>query len=221
MSSAPIPDIRGYLPELIILFWACTTLLLDLILRRQQKLAIAAFSFVGVLLALLSCIPLTGTTLTTFSGMYALDAFSLFFKVLFLLVAALTRHRSDPVRRARAALAGGPLSAWLIDHVGGLAAAAGRAVSADAVGALPELAIPPELAELLAVDAHTFVRRLLPRFHSGELGPAHRAVLTNLLARCRREVLLDAAAALETIGTTLSLPLAELCRLRDTMLAEL
>jgi hypothetical protein len=137
------------------------------------------------------------------------------------LVAALTRHRSDPVRRARAALAGGPLSAWLIDHVGGLAAAAGRAVSADAVGALPELAIPPELAELLAVDAHTFVRRLLPRFHSGELGPAHRAVLTNLLARCRREVLLDAAAALETIGTTLSLPLAELCRLRDTMLAEL
>src|SRR5262245_65195308 len=64
--------------------------MLDLILRRQQRLAIAAFSLVGVILALLSCIPLTGTTLITFSGMYALDGFSLFFKVLFLLVVALT-----------------------------------------------------------------------------------------------------------------------------------
>jgi NADH-quinone oxidoreductase subunit N len=86
----PIPDIRGYLPELILLFWACTTLLLDLLLRRQQKIVIAAFSFVGVMVALLSCIPLAGTSLITFSGLYALDGFSLFFKVLFLLVAALT-----------------------------------------------------------------------------------------------------------------------------------
>lgn len=90
MPSLPIPDVRGYLPELILLFWACAVLLLDIALRRQQKLAITAFSLVGVLLALVSCIPLAGTTLTTFSGMYALDCFSLFFKVLFLLVAALT-----------------------------------------------------------------------------------------------------------------------------------
>jgi NADH-quinone oxidoreductase subunit N len=90
VPSLPIPDIRGYLPELILLFWACAILLLDLLLRRQQKLAITAFSFVGVLLALFSCIPLAGTTLTTFSGMYVLDNFSLFFKVLFLLVTALT-----------------------------------------------------------------------------------------------------------------------------------
>ena len=90
MAVAEIPDIRAYLPELILLIWASATLILDLLLRRQQRLAIAAFSFVGVIVALLSCIPLTGTTLTTFSGMYALDGFSLFFKVLFLLVAALT-----------------------------------------------------------------------------------------------------------------------------------
>ena len=90
MSAAAIPDIRTYLPELIILIWACATLILDLILRRQQKVAIAAFSLVGVILGLLSCIPLAGLTLASFSGMYALDSFSLFFKVLFLLVAALT-----------------------------------------------------------------------------------------------------------------------------------
>jgi NADH-quinone oxidoreductase subunit N len=90
VPTVEIPAIRAYLPELILLIWACATLILDLLLRRQQKLAIAAFSFVGVALALLSCIPLAGLTLTTFSGMYALDGFSLFFKVLFLLVTALT-----------------------------------------------------------------------------------------------------------------------------------
>jgi hypothetical protein len=137
------------------------------------------------------------------------------------LVAALVRHRTDPVRRARAAIAGGPLSAWLVDHVAGLAASVGRTVAVDAVTSLPELAIPPELAELTDVDARSFVSRLLPRFESGALGPAHRAVLTNLMARCRPAVLLDAADALEAAGTTLTLPLAELCRLRHCVHAEL
>ncbi|MBI3329583.1 MAG: NADH-quinone oxidoreductase subunit N, partial [Nitrospinae bacterium] len=90
MLSAPIPDVRAYLPELVLLVFACATLILDLLLRREQKLAVAAFSFVGVTLSLLTCIPLAGTSVLTFSGMYALDGFSLFFKVVFLLVAALT-----------------------------------------------------------------------------------------------------------------------------------
>ena len=137
------------------------------------------------------------------------------------LVAALVRHRTDPARRARAAVAGGPISAWLVDHVAGLAAAVGRTVPADVVMSLPELAIPPELGELTNVDAHTFVGRLLERFDSGELGPAHRAVLTNLLARCRPEVLPDAAGALTRVGSVLSLPLADLCRLRHAMLEQL
>ena len=137
------------------------------------------------------------------------------------LVAALLRHRGDPVRRARAALAGGSISAWLVDHVEGLAAGSGRTASAAAVTSLPDLAIPPDLAELVALDAHTFVNRLVPRFQTGEFGPAHRAVLTNLFARCRPEVLLDTAEALESLGTTLTLPFAELCRLRHTMLEQL
>ena len=137
------------------------------------------------------------------------------------LVAALMRHRTDPVRRARAALAGGPLSAWLIDHLDGLAAAGTRSAPADVVMSMPELAIPPDLAELTTTDAHTFVSRLVPRFTSGEFGPAHRAVLTNLLARCRPAVLLHTAEALEALGTTLTLPFAELCRLRASALEQL
>jgi NADH-quinone oxidoreductase subunit N len=90
VPSTAIPDIRAYLPELIVLVWACAVLMVDLLLRRGQQLALAGFSLAGVFLALLACIPLVGTTVTTFNGMYALDGFSLFFKVLFLLVVALT-----------------------------------------------------------------------------------------------------------------------------------
>lgn len=137
------------------------------------------------------------------------------------LVAALDRHRNDPARRARAALAGGPGTAWLLDQLPELAGGARHSVPAEAVANLPELAIPPELADLVAADAHTFARRLAAGFAAGEFGAAHRAVLINLLARCRPEVLLDAADALTAVGSVLSLPLAELCRLRHRMLSEL
>lgn len=90
MTAVHIPEIRAYLPELILLIWACAVLVLDLVLRRRQHLVLAGFSLMGVIAALLACLPLVGVTVTTFSGMYALDGFSLFFKVLFLLVAALT-----------------------------------------------------------------------------------------------------------------------------------
>lgn len=137
------------------------------------------------------------------------------------LVEALLRHRRDTVCRARVALAGGSRAAWLIDHVPAMVVGGGRSASADAVGTLPELAIPPELGELLGADAHTFVQRLLPGFEPGGYGAAHRGVLVNLLARCRPEVLVDAADALAAAGTGLALALADVCRLRHRMLAEL
>jgi hypothetical protein len=137
------------------------------------------------------------------------------------LVAALLRHRNDAVRCARVSLAGGSRSAWLIDHLPGLAPTSRRSVPADDVARLPELALPPELAELVAADAHTFVGRLAPQFEAGDFGAPHRAVLVNLLARCRPAVLPDIAEALVAAGTLLSLPLAELCRLRHAMLVEL
>ena len=86
-----------------------------------------------------------------------------------LMVEMLVRHRNDAVRRTRVAIAAGPLAGWLSDHLPELQtkkAAAVKTVSAEAVATLPELAIPPELAELLVLDAHTFVQRLLPGFES-------------------------------------------------------
>ena len=85
----------------------------------------------------------------------------------------------------------------------------------------PALPLPPELAELTTADAHTFVRRLAPGFDAGAYGPAHRAVLVNLIASCRPAVLVDAADALERTHRGLALALADLARLRHRMLAEL
>lgn len=137
------------------------------------------------------------------------------------LVEAFLRHRADAVRRARAAMAAGPLGGWVVEHVPELAAATPQTVSVDAVASLPSLAIPPDLAELLTLDAHSVATRLVAGFGRGEYGASHRAVLVNLLARCRREVLPDAADALSTVDSGLALALADLCRIRDRMLTEL
>ena len=91
---------------------------------------------------------------------------------------------------------------------------------------VPPLAVPPELAELLSADAHTFASTLGPAFDAGRFGAAHRAVLVNLLARCRPEVLDDAATALAAVdpmspSAGLALALADLARTRSRMLVEI
>lgn len=135
------------------------------------------------------------------------------------LIAALARHRTDPVRRARVGRAAGPLAGWLVGHESAFAAANRRAVPAEAVTTLPDLPLPPELAELLGADAHTFARAFLA--HVDGAAPSLKPVLVNLLARCRPEVLPDAAAALRTRPHGLALQLTDLCHLRTRMLTEL
>lgn len=137
------------------------------------------------------------------------------------LVELLQRHRGDAVRRARVAIAGGPLAAWLAEHVPSLAASAGQQPPAEAVATLPELPVPPEWAHLLTADAHTFVRRIAQGFDAGEFGAAHRAVLVNLFARCRPEVLANAATTFARAQIGLALALGDLAALRHRMLAEL
>lgn len=137
------------------------------------------------------------------------------------LVELLQRHRGDAVRRARVAIAGGPLAAWLVEHVPSLAATQRTQPSAEAVATLPELPVPPELAHLATADAHTFVRRIAQGFDAGEFSAPHRAVLVNLFARCRPEVLADAATTFGRAQFGLALALGDLAALRRRMLAEL
>ena len=141
-------------------------------------------------------------------------------------VGLLIRHRTDATRLARAAIAAGPVARWVTEHVPELAPRTSARVDADAVMSVPPLAVPPELAELLNADAHTFASTLGSAFNSGRFGAAHRAVLVNLLARCRPEVLDTAATALAAVdpmwpSAGLALSLADLARTRRRMLEEL
>ena len=137
------------------------------------------------------------------------------------LVEALARHRGDGVRRARVMLAGGAVARWLVGHVPELSAASGRRVDAEAVATLPVLPMPPDLDELRTLDAHTVSRRLAGGFDDGRFGAPDRAVLVNLLARCRPAVLPEVAAALQGTGVGQAFALADLARLRHRMLTEL
>lgn len=137
------------------------------------------------------------------------------------LVELLQRHRSDAARRARVALAAGPVATWVVEHVPSLGASSPRTVPVETVTSLPELPVPPELHDLLTADAHTFARRLGADFAAGSYGRPHRAVLVNLIARCRPAVLLDAAESLESTGVGLALALADEAHLRHRMLTEL
>jgi hypothetical protein len=142
----------------------------------------------------------------------------------------LARHRTDPVRRARAELACGPLAGWLVGHLPELAARGAASSqpdpSAEDIAELPTLPIPPDLEPLLLADGGVVAGQLAPAIDSGTLVHAHRAVLINLLARMRSDALGEVATALEAVeGTSIGFPLAsvlaDLARTRQRMLDEL
>lgn len=144
-------------------------------------------------------------------------------------VVLLVASRRDPVRRQRTHAAAGPVAAWLLEHVPGLAgdgSAVSTAIGREELSALPPLPMPADLAELMSLEADRFVARLLPAFEEGRVGAAHRPVLVNLLARCRPDVLAPTADALDRVDPTsasagTAAVLADLGRTRARMLAEL
>jgi hypothetical protein len=147
-----------------------------------------------------------------------------------LVPAMLRRHRRDPVRRARAEIACGPLAAWLVELVPDLAAggpaSTHRSPSEEDIAELASLPIPPELEPLLHVDGARVARRLVGAIDEGMLAHAHRAVLVNLVARMRRDALGEVASTLEaidgrSIGFALAAALGDLARTRQHMLDEL
>jgi len=159
-----------------------------------------------------------------------------------LVVEVLRRHRGDPVRHARALLAAGSLGEWMLARSPRLRAVSKRPVSPGEITSLPELAITPELAPLLAVGADEPLAPsgapLLTRAESiflgplreGGFGPAHRPVLVHALARVHPALLPHLDPRLVAIaddpsssptGQLLALSLLDLVRRRATMLTEL
>jgi hypothetical protein len=137
----------------------------------------------------------------------------------------LRRHRSDPVRRARAEVAIGPLASWLVAHLPDLASRAVRP-SPESIGELPDLPMPLELEALLAAPSRQVASTIAAGVDDGRFAHAHRAVLVNLLARVRPDSLPDVARSLDAIESTstgygLASVLADLAHTRRRMLDEL
>jgi hypothetical protein len=138
----------------------------------------------------------------------------------------LWRHRSDPVRRARAEVACGPLASWLVSHLPELEARSTRGtIDPEALAELPELPIPPDLIALLGArgDVGAVLAALIV---GGQLGAPHRAVVVNLIARAPTESLPGIASALGSVEPTsagygLASVLADLALTRQRMLDEL
>lgn len=86
----PMPDLYAALPELIMTALICLVVLIDLVIPKRHKSAVGLISLAGVLIAVIPTIGLIGQTISTFSGMFLVDGFAVFFKLVFLTVTALT-----------------------------------------------------------------------------------------------------------------------------------
>jgi len=82
-------NIVSITPEIIMLSLAMVVLLLGLFVRAKRMYLLAYLSLAGIAAAAFKTWSMKGMELTTFSGMFVLDGYSTFFKMLFYLAAAL------------------------------------------------------------------------------------------------------------------------------------
>jgi NADH-quinone oxidoreductase subunit N len=77
-------------PELILSLTAMGLLILNVLAKKGAKGAIPYLGLAGIVLALLFCFSLWGKSEYAFNRMVVVDNYSLFFKMIFLITAALT-----------------------------------------------------------------------------------------------------------------------------------
>jgi len=141
----------------------------------------------------------------------------------------LQRQRQDPIRRARALVAAGPLAVWMAEHLPELEPTNMRPptqIEMERIGTLPELPVPPELAPLLDASGAEIGGTIAVGLEERTLGEAHRAVLVNVMARCPPGALVDVADVLDAVdpsspGRGLASVLADLATTRHRMRDEL
>jgi hypothetical protein len=111
------------------------------------------------------------------------------------LVALLRRHHRSPLLAGAVIAWGGPLSAWLIEHVPDLAPA-GVASPRPPSGDVRPLPVPADVERLLHGDADALATALITGLSAGTYRWSHRTVLLNVVARMDVESLPALVAAL-------------------------
>ncbi|MBI5191389.1 MAG: NADH-quinone oxidoreductase subunit N [Nitrospirae bacterium] len=89
MPSFSMDNMVSILPEMIVLSLALAVLMFDLALPKDEKRYLAYFSVAGLAIAGYQTMNLAGLQLDTFYGMFVLDGYAIFFKVLFYIAAAI------------------------------------------------------------------------------------------------------------------------------------
>ncbi|MEW6408964.1 MAG: NADH-quinone oxidoreductase subunit N [Nitrospirota bacterium] len=91
MISLPIPIISAIYPEVVLTIFALLVIVSDLFLGKERKDILAYLSIAGLVIAtILTVRGIGGGTINTFSGMFVLDDFSAFFKIIFYVTSALS-----------------------------------------------------------------------------------------------------------------------------------
>lgn len=85
-----VTDMGAVLPEIILSVYACTVLLLELFIPKGRRGLLAYFALAALGLAFYSTSRLIWTDLRVFNGMFVLDPFSNFFKLILYIAAAMT-----------------------------------------------------------------------------------------------------------------------------------
>ncbi|MFN3477506.1 MAG: NADH-quinone oxidoreductase subunit N, partial [Candidatus Methylomirabilales bacterium] len=79
-----LADLQAALPEIFLSVWALLVLSLDFIFLKGRRAWLAYGSLLGIIATFLVLLSQIGVSRTAWSGFYILDAFALFFKVVFL-----------------------------------------------------------------------------------------------------------------------------------------
>jgi len=89
-AGISLSDFYYILPELVLTGGALIVLIADVLLPRDSKKVLAGVTLLAIAATLVSLIPFGGTHVEVAHGLLAVDGFALFFKVVFLVAAAIT-----------------------------------------------------------------------------------------------------------------------------------
>jgi NADH-quinone oxidoreductase subunit N len=89
-AGLSLSDFYYILPELVLTGGALIVLIADVLLPRGSNRALAAVTLLAIVATLASLAPFMGTQVEVAHGLLAVDRFALFFKIVFLVAAAIT-----------------------------------------------------------------------------------------------------------------------------------
>ena len=100
-------DFYYLLPEIVLTVGALLVLLADVLLPRDKQSLLAWVTLAVLGATAMRCVPVADAHVQVSKGLIAVDRFALFFKVIFLISAALTVLMSVPLPRGRRHAGGG------------------------------------------------------------------------------------------------------------------